>query len=193
MNRILIILLLIITGCGVGFVIDLRDSDLRDSNNLVYNSGFESGEYDYDATPEDWIVLNKPLNRIFWDNGESHNGEKCVKVKYPDSKIYLISEAFSLNPQAVYHIRCFMKSEKSGSKPILLLFNAFDKNGKKVNTFSKKIYPQQNWNSLELNTGFLKSSAKFGRISLIFPKSSKNVYWVDDIEAYFVHSFHKRK
>ena len=115
MNRILIVVLLIITGCGVGFVIDLRDSDLRDSNNIVYNSGFENGDYDYNTTPEDWIVLNKPLNKIFWDNGEKHNGEKCVKIKHPDRKISLISEAFSLNPQAVYHVKCFLKSQKNAS------------------------------------------------------------------------------
>ncbi|MCD4818183.1 MAG: hypothetical protein K8S23_05795 [Candidatus Cloacimonetes bacterium] len=193
MNKILIIVLLIITGCGVGFVIDLRDSDQRDLINLVYNSGFESGDYDYDTTPEDWIVLNKPLNKIFWDNGESHNGEKCVKIKHPDRKISLISEAFSLNPEAVYQVKCFLKSQKDNSKSTLLTFSAFDKNGKKVNKFSKKIYPNQSWSSFELNTGFLKSSAKFGRITFIFPKDSKNVYWVDDVETYFIHSFHKRK
>jgi len=193
MNKFLIIVLIIITGCGVGFVVDLRESDLRDSKNIIYNSGFEKGRYVFSATPEGWIILDKPLHRIVWDNEAAHNGGKSLKIKFPDNKIVLISEAFSLNPEAVYHTRCFVKSQNNGSKPITFLFNAFDKNGKKVNSFSKKITSKQSWTSLEMNTGFLKSSAKFGRISLIFPSDGKNIYWVDDIESYLIHSFHKRK
>jgi hypothetical protein len=186
-------LILLINACGVGFVMNFTDSELKNSENLVPNPGFEKGTYSYETLPDDWLVLEKKDKVVFWDDSISLNESKSIKVKNPSKKLTLISDAFLLNPESVYFASCYLKSDVMSVKNVVMYFHAFDDNGKKVNQFSRKLSPDTNWSRLALSIGFLKSSAKFGRITIMFPIDANNTYWVDDVNCFKVHSFQKRK
>ena len=183
----------VLSSCGVGFVMNLTDSDLEESLNMIFNSGFENGDYNYESIPPDWVVLDDKDEKVFWDNEIAHNGSKSLKFQETNQKFTLISEAFPLNTQAIYHTRCYVKAKKLFTKNVQIFFHAFDKNGKEVNQYHRKMLPDQNWKALELTSGFLKSSAKFGRVTIMIPHDEDNSYWIDDVKCYHLHSFQKRK
>jgi hypothetical protein len=194
MKRIIVYAILLgLAACGVGFVMNFTESELKESDNLILNYGFEKGDYEYNNLPEDWIVLEQSDKNVFWDDNVSLNGSKSLKFENSSSKLTLISDAFPLNPETVYYATCYLKSQMLSSKNVVLYFHAFDENGKKVNQFSRKLSPDTNWRRLALSIGFLKSSAKFGRITIMFPNDTNNIYWIDDVKCFAVHSFQKRK
>lgn len=186
-------ILLLLLSCGVGFVMNFTDSELKESDNLIFNYGFEKGDYGYTNLPDDWIVLEQSEKVVFWDNNVALNGTKSLKFEKSSSKLTLISDAFPLNPETVYYATCYLKSQNLTTKNVVLYFHAFDENGKKVNHFNRKLSPDTNWRRLAMSIGFLKSSAKFGRITIMFPNDANNTYWIDDVKCFAVHSFQKRK
>jgi len=172
---------------------NFTESELKEENNKILNTGFEEGTYAYESLPDDWLVLEQVEDVVFWDNSVSLNGTKSIKVENATQKLTLISDAFSLNPESVYFATSYLKAKRLSSKPLVMYFHAFVNNGKKVNEFSRKLVPDENWARLSLSIGFLKSSAKFGRITIMFPNDTDNTYWVDDVKCHQVHSFQKRK
>ena len=190
---ILQVIVILLIGCGVGFVVDFREQNIDFEENMIVNSGFEKGNYYNDNLPENWFVLEKTNGRIFWDNEIALNGKKSLRIQNPDQKISILSDAFSINSQAVYLCKAYIKNANVSTNPVIISFYAFDKNGKKVNKFSQKVYTHKKWTELKLTSGFLKSGAKYGRVKITIPHERKNTFWLDDVGCFYIHSFTKRK
>ena len=185
----LLVIIAILSGCAFGSISQFSAKYAEGKENVVPNSSFEQGKYEPSSVPEGWVVLNDLENNTVWDD-EIHNvGGKCLKVESSEEKTSLISDGFSINPQAVYYSRCYIKSDKPTKEPVKLHFFAFDKNGKKVNNYSEKVILKQGWNQIELTTGFFNANASVGRIAIAIPEEKGNVYWVDDVESYNVYKF----
>lgn len=192
MKKFLLLFCVFLVGCG-GFVANFSKKELTKEQNIILNSGFENGDYNYTEVPKHWYVINKPEATIFWDNNLAHKGSKCLKVEYPNRPVNIISESFPAGANSVFYTRCYIKSEKYSKSAVTLHFYAFDDEGKKTDIFTKKIYPNKKWTPMEIDVGFLKSAAQFARVTIIFPEDRENVYWIDDIEVYKMHTFKKRK
>ena len=172
---------------------NFSEKDIKNEKNVLVNPSFENGFYSYNEIPEGWMVMDKPNGTIFWDKDVHNSGEKSLKIENPRKTIRLISDSFVINPEAVYYIRAFVKSDRLTSKQITLQFIVFDKEGKKVNVFGKKFFIEDKWTKLSLTAGFFKSSAKFARIIISIPRKPDVTFWIDDVEVYNIHSFMKRK
>ncbi len=192
MKKILYLFLILLTGCFFQTLSQFSEDDILDKKNIISNSGFESGKYEFDKIPDKWLILNKPENLVFWENGIHHNGERCLKIRNPNQKINLFSDAFNIHPENIYYSHCYVRADKSSNAHITLLFLAFDISGKRVNRFSRKIKPGKEWSKVELTTGFFKNSALFGRVVVSIPKKSNVTFWIDDVESYKVYKFRKR-
>lgn len=193
MKKILIFLVLIVAGCFSGFVMNFSEDDIKNEENIIQNSGFEEGNYNYTALPEKWIIMDKPDKTIFWDKDVFHNGEKSLKINNPAKKINIVSDSFSIDPGAVYFVKAYIKSDRVTSKQIILNFIVFDKEGKKLNQFKKAFYPTADWTPIKLTAGFFKSGAKFARVIISVPRKRDGTFWIDDVNTYNIHSFKKRK
>lgn len=193
MKKLFILVLSLIIGCSSGFVMNFSEDDVKNEKNIIPNSGFEDGDYNYTATPEKWIIMDKPTKTVFWDKEIYKSGEKSLKITYPQKTIKLISDSFAINPGAVYFMKAYIKSDKVTSKQVNLDFIVFDKEGKKINQFKKNFYVTANWTPLTLTAGFFKSGAKFARVIVSIPRKPDGIFWIDDVEAYNIHSFKKRK
>lgn len=186
------IVLIILSGCFFQTLSQFSEDDIIGKKNKIPNSGFEDGIFGYEKTPDKWLIVNKPENLIFWENGIHHNGEKCLKIKNPNQKINIFSDAINIYPEDIYYTRCFVRADKSSNASITLLFLAFNITGKRVNRFVKKIKPGEEWSQIELVTGYFKNSALFGRVVISIPKKSGITFWIDDVESYKVYKFRKR-
>lgn len=191
MKKLLLILLVIISSCFFGSIMNFSEKDIVGKENVVFNPSFENGEFEANSMPEDWMVLNKPENQIFWDDNYRHSGGKSLKIQYPKSKINIISDAFPIDAEAVYYSRCFVKSSYQSNHPVTIRFLAFNSKGKRVNKFSSKGYPGEDWTQIDLTSGFLKSTARFGRIIISIPKKPDKIFWLDDIDSYNVYKIQK--
>ena len=196
MNRFFLyfggLILIAFSGCFFGSLSQFSDEEIAGKENLIPNSGFEEGTYNYDILPEHWLIVNKPHFEIFWDRTNGFAGEKSLKIQSPSEEINLFSDAFNIDPGAIYYSRCFVKSNRQNAAPVTLYFLAFNLEGKKVNRFSSKIIPKQEWTEINLSSGFLKGDALFGRVVISFPKSKDVTYWIDNVETYEVYKLRKR-
>ena len=193
MKNLIFLGLLILAGCFSGFVMNLSEQDIHNKINLVPNFSFEEGEYNYNAMPDKWMVLDKPKKVVFWDKDTFYGGNKSLKIEHPSKSIKIISDSFIIDPGAVYFIKAFVKSQKTTSSQVIINFFVFNIEGKKVNIFKKKFFVEDKWTKLTLTSGFFKSSAKFARVIITIPRKPDNTFWVDNIGVYAVHSFMKRK
>ncbi len=191
MFNFLLVFTLIFSSCFFGSITDFSDKDIVGKQNSVINSGFEDGDYQYNHMPENWKVLDEPNENVFWDNTNFFNGEKSLKIEHPSSKISIISEAFEIDPEAVYYSRCFIKTNYQSNHSITFRFLAFNAKGKRVDKFSVKNYPKTDWTQVELTSGFFNRNAKFGRIIISFPKRPDKIFWIDDVESYNVYKIQK--
>jgi hypothetical protein len=73
----------------------------------------------------------------------------------------------------------------------VIRFLAFNAKGKRVNKFSNKGYPKEDWTQIDLTSGFLNSTARFGRIIISIPKKPDKIFWIDDVESYNVYKIQK--
>jgi hypothetical protein len=193
-NYLLIVLLFaLISGCFFSTISNFSEKDIEGKENLVLNSSFEDGEYHMKNLPEGWTILNQPENVVTWDSGTAHNSKKCLKFTYPTEKVNLISESFPVQATAVHYTKCFVKVNRPIKEQVALRFLAFDANGKKMNTYSKKITPKMDWTIIELTTGFFKPNTKFGRIIVTIPRKTNAIFWIDEIESYDVHRMNINK
>ncbi len=192
-NLIFLVLIFLLSGCFSGFVMNLSDKDLQESQNVLSNPSFEDGLYSYESIPPNWMVMDKPSNTVFWDKEVANGGEKSLKIQRPLSSVKIISDSFPIDPGAVYYVQASVKTDNITSKQVALEFFVFDKEGNKLNVFKRKFYVQDKWTKLKLTAGFFKSNAKFARVIVIIPRKPDVTFWVDDINAYNIHSFMKRK
>ena len=191
MEKFSIALVLILSSCFVGTVMDFSEKDINGKENEVYNASFENGEYDPDEMPDGWSLLDDKSNYILWDNKISRTGLKSLKIQHPKSKINLISDAFPIDADYVYYSRFFVKTNYDSNQLITIRFLAFDAYGNRVSKFSENDLPKQDWTQIDITSGFLKSTARFGRIIISIPKKPDKIYWLDDIESYAVYRIQK--
>jgi len=172
-------------GCAFSTISRFSGKYAEGKENIVPNSSFEVGT---NQMPEGWVVLNEAENNIVWDEGDAKEGSKCMKIDSKKSGANLISDEFVIDPHSVYYSRCYVKAQKLSDKPVTIHFIAFNKNGKKVNDYKKKVKLVSDWTLVELTTGFFDGSATYARIAVSIPADKdNNSYWVDDIESYNVH------
>ncbi len=191
MEKIIIALLVMLSSCFFGSVMDFSEKDIKDKENEVYNTSFENGEYKPQGLPDGWFLLEDTSDYIIWDNENPHTGSKSLKIQNPKDNINIISDAFPIDADHVYYSRLFIKTNYNSNQSITIRFLAFDSKGKRVSKFSKKGLPKQDWTQIDITSGFLKSTARFGRIIISIPKKSDKIYWLDDIESYAVYKIQK--
>ncbi|MBC8385533.1 MAG: hypothetical protein H8E57_08460 [Candidatus Cloacimonetes bacterium] len=185
-------LILIISGCFFGSLSQFSEEDIIGRTNVLSNSGFEEGNYPIDELPKEWLIVNKPLNVVYLDKNVAHQGTRSVKMINPPEKINLFSEAININPQEIYYTKCYVKVDSPVKVPVTLYFLGFTITGKRVDRFSQKIYPKQDWTKIELTAGFFDNSALFGRIAVSVPQKKGVTVWIDDVESYNVFKMRKR-
>ena len=191
MEKIIIVLFVFLSSCFLGTVMDFSEKDINGKENEVYNTSFENGEFASNEVPDGWSLLDNKSDYIVWDNEISRTGLKSLKVQHPKNKINLISDAFPIDANYVYYSRFFVKTNYDSNQLITIRFLAFDVNGNRVSKFSENDIPKQNWTQIDITSGFLKSTARFGRIIISIPKKSDKIYWLDDIESYAVYKIQK--
>jgi hypothetical protein len=191
MKKIVLALLVILSSCFFGSVMNFSEKDIKDNENEVLNTSFENGEYDPQKLPDGWFLLEDTSNYITWDNENSHTGSKSLKIEYPRDKINIISDAFLIDADQVYYSCLYVKTNYNSNQPITIRFLAFDSKGKRVSEFSNNGLPKQDWTQIDITSGFLKSTARFGRIIISIPKKSDKIYWLDDIGSYAVYRIQK--
>ena len=195
MNKLLYlsaVLLIILSGCFFGSLSQFSDEEIAGKENLIQNSGFEEGNFKFDILPKHWLIINKPELEVFWDKTVSFKGERSLEIKNPSEEINLFSDAFNINPSSIYYSRCYVKADKPVSAPITIYFLTFNLKGKRMNRFVGKVIPKQQWTEINISSGFLKSTALFGRIVISFPKNKDITYWGDNVETYEVYKLRKR-
>ena len=191
MEKLVIIVMMILTSCFFGSIMHFSEKDIADAVNVVINSSFEDGKFNSEALPEEWMVLDDAAEKIIWDDNNMHTGSKCLRIEYPDHKLNIISDAFPINPEYIYYSRCFLRTNYQSNHPIIIRFLAFNAKGKRVNKFSNKGYPKEDWTQIDLTSGFLNSTARFGRIIITLPKKPDKLFWIDDVESYSVYKIQK--
>jgi len=191
MEKIIIAFTVLLSSCFIGTVMNFSEKDIKGKENEVYNSSFENGDYDPDRLPDGWSLLDDKSNNILWDEDISCTGLKSLKIYNPKKKINLISDAFPIDADYVYYSRFFVKTNYDSNHLITIRFLAFDANGNRVSKFSENDLPKQDWTQIDLTSGFLKSTARFGRIIISIPKKSDKIYWLDNIESYAVYRIQK--
>ena len=191
MEKIIIAFAVLLSSCFIGTVMNFSEKDIKGKENEVYNSSFENGDYDPDRLPDGWSLLDDKSNNILWDDEISCTGLKSLKIYNPKKKINLISDAFPIDADYVYYSRFFVKTNYDSNHLITIRFLAFDANGNRVSKFSENDLPKQDWTQIDLTSGFLKSTARFGRIIISIPRKSDKIYWLDDIESYAVYRIQK--
>ena len=110
MNRFFLyfggLILIAFSGCFFGSLSQFSDEEIAGKENLIPNSGFEEGTYNYDILPEHWLIVNKPHFEIFWDRTNGFAGEKSLKIQSPSEEINLFSDAFNIDTGAINYYRC---------------------------------------------------------------------------------------
>ncbi|MDA3813422.1 MAG: hypothetical protein PF570_04130 [Candidatus Cloacimonetes bacterium] len=191
MGKIIIALLVVLSSCFFGSVMDFSEKDINEKENEVYNTSFEDGEYDPQKLPDGWFLLEDTFDYVSWNNETAYTGSKSLKVQYPKDKINIISDAFPIDADHVYYSRIFVKTNYNSNQSITIRFLAFNSKGKRVSKFSENGLPKQEWTQIDITSGFLNSTARFGRIIISIPKKSDKLYWLDDIESYAVYRIQK--
>lgn len=191
MLNFIAIVAVIISSCVFGSISEFSEEDIKNKNNVVLNSSFENGEFNKNKLPSNWTSLDNNSEFIVWDDEHAHSGTKSLRTDFPTNNLNIISDAFSIDPESVYYTRCFVKTNYKSNHQIYIRFLAFNNKGEKVNKFSSKLYPKEDWTKAELTTGFFKNSAKFGRIIISIPDRDDKVFWMDDVESYKVYKIQK--
>ncbi|MBT3756252.1 MAG: hypothetical protein HOK80_00575 [Candidatus Cloacimonetes bacterium] len=191
MEKIILALFIILSSCFWGSVMDFSEQDIKDNENEVFNSSFENGEFDPLKLPDNWFLLEDTSKHVIWDSENPHTGSKSLKIEHPKDKINIISDAFPVDADYVYYSRLFVKTNYNSNQSITIRFLAFDAKGKRVSKFSNSGLPKQDWAQIDITSGFLKSTARFGRIIISIPRKSDKIYWLDDIESYAVYRIQK--
>ena len=191
MEKIILALVIILSSCFWGSVMNFSEQDIKDNENEVLNSSFENGEFDPQVLPDNWFLLEDTSEYIAWDNKNPHTGSKSLKIEHPKDKLNIISDAFPIDADYVYYSRLFVKTNYNSNQSITIRFLAFDAKGKRVSKFSNNGLPKQDWTQIDITSGFLKSTARFGRIIISIPRKSDKIYWLDDIESYAVYRIQK--
>jgi len=191
MEKIVIALMVILSSCFFGSVMNFSEKDINGKKNEVYNSSFEKGEFNPNILPEGWSLLKEASDYISWDNELSRTGSNCIKVEHSEDKINIVSDAFPIAADQIYYSRFFVKANYNSNHLITIRFVAFDANGKRVSKFSENGLPQKDWTQIDITSGFLKSTARFGRVIISIPSKSDKIYWIDDVESYAVYRIQK--
>jgi len=191
MLEFVLVIAVIISSCVFGSISDFSEKDIKDKENVIFNSSFEDGKFNEQNMPEHWMTLDNNTDYIFWDDVISRSGGKSLKIEYPDKKVNIVSETFPINSEYIYYTKCFLKTNYHSNHQIYIRFLAFNEKGKRVNKFSEKVYPGEEWTKGELTTGFFNSSARFGRIIISIPSKDDKTFWIDDIESFKVYRIQK--
>ncbi|HHE64980.1 MAG: hypothetical protein B1H06_01040 [Candidatus Cloacimonas sp. 4484_143] len=191
MLRVVIALSVIISGCVFGSIMQFSEIDIKDAENTVFNSSFEIKNSEDSKLPDGWMALDELENTVSWDNQNSASGERSLKIAHARKKVNIISDSFPIDPESVYFTRCLIKSNYKSNHAVTIRFLAFDSKGKQLNKFTEKYYPDTDWTTMRLTTGFFKTAARFGRIVVSFPSKPDKVFWLDDLESYSVYRIQK--
>ena len=180
-----ILIIFLLSSCGTMIHLYTRDEFLQ-KVNLIENSGFEVVDNLGSELPEGWIVLDNYQNKILVDNQVAHSGQQSLKIKKPEASINLTSDSFKVDPTCSYYSRCFIRANKAIDKPVILYFITFNEGSKRINRFSKRVYPTQEWGMVEITTDSVDLGSAFGRVVLSIPQGSDIDIWVDDFESYTI-------
>jgi len=191
MEKIVVAFMIILSSCFFGSVMNFSEKDINGKINEVYNSSLENGEFNQNILPEGWSLLENGSDYVEWNSDLSRTGSKCLKVEHSENRINIISDAFPIDADQIYYSRFFVKTNYNSNHLITIRFVAFDTNGKRVSKFSENGLPKSDWTQIEITSGFLKSTARFGRIIISIPSKSDKIYWIDDIESYAVYKIQK--
>ncbi len=191
MEKIVIALMIILSSCFFGSVMNFSEKDIIGKKNEVYNSSFENGEFNPNILPEGWSLLDEASDYVAWNSEISRSGSKCIKVEHSEDKINIVSDAFPIDADQIYYSQFFVKANYNSNHLITIRFVAFDTNGKRVSKFSENGLPNTEWTQIDITSGFLKSTARFGRVIISIPRKSDKIYWIDDIESYAVYRIQK--
>ncbi|MBN2461207.1 MAG: hypothetical protein JXB60_06330 [Candidatus Cloacimonetes bacterium] len=178
-----------VLGCAFGSVFNISSNSVDEEDNIISNSSFENIDFEAQKLPASWYILSERDDLIILDSSVCHTGNSSIMVKSPETEITLVSAAFEIDPTCIYYSRCFVRSDDRSTQPLTLYLFAFDIAGNPVNTFSRKIFPTENWAKLDFTSAFFKSSAKVGRIAINIPEKENVSFWIDDAESYRMHRF----
>lgn len=191
MFRLEIALVILISGCVFGSISEFSEDDIQDSQNEIYNSSFEIISEQDNYKLSGWTLLNDSESHVSVVNSDFNRGQHSLEISNTDQKISLVSDSFSIDPESVYFNRLFVKTNYKSNHFIEVQFVAFDANGKKVNDFKTKYYPDDIWTKVTLTTGFFKQNVRFARMIITIPARNDKIFWLDDIESYKVYKIQK--
>jgi len=192
--RLFIFLFLILGGCYSGSTLHYMDTGEVKAPNLVANPSFEHGNQLISSAPANWYVITSSKELITpmeLDSTVTLAGKYSLKIPKCDQNMYLVSDAFRINPKGVFFVRCFLKSATAMKKPVKIHFWTYDSAGNKKNSFQKSLKLKPEWNQVSITAGFLKKNTAFGRIAIFIPKDTGNQIWLDDTGCYMVHELEK--
>jgi hypothetical protein len=183
---------MIIAGCFWGSSILFLESDTANKTNLVKNPSFEKTDKSNPSLPEGWLVVSSTMDKtepVELDSMEAFEGSKSLRFTNCTKDLYIVSDAFNINPTGGFFSKCSVRSTKQMLSPIKVYFWAYDSQGNKKNSFRDGIKAKQDWKKATISAGFLHNSVRFGRIAIFIPKDPDNTIWIDDIGSYQVHQF----
>ncbi|HNX00380.1 MAG TPA: hypothetical protein PLE74_01405 [Candidatus Cloacimonadota bacterium] len=188
---IAVIPLMLLTSCFFGPSLLFFDRDADGKPNLIPDGDFEIAHQTGNQTPNSWMFLSNfdYRNAISWDSLFVQNGKKSLMIKYPEQKVLLVSESFPIDNRSAYLNRCFVRSKYPSITPVVMYFRTFDKIGARKDNFTSKLKSNSTWNEILLSTGFFKPNAQFARVIISIPMDKDNIYWIDNIGSYHVHTF----
>ncbi len=182
--------ILFVSGCFFGSTIEFSRKDIEGKENLIINGDFEEGKFSFPMIPANWLILENLSDGIYVDKNEASSGERSFKISQQTNSINLTSDSFTLNSKSSYFVTLDAKSQSLKSKQqIKCFFVTFDKEGKVIKRIIKKINMKKKWNRTEFTVSIFKSKAKYGRLIINIPETTKNSIWIDNIGAYEVYKF----
>ena len=181
---LLVIIGFIFSSCFFSSSLNFSQSDIQDKENILFNGDFSENR-DSSDFPKGWLLLNTEDEESLINNTSGH-----LEITSTNHKISLISDSFPIDYRGAHLTIGKFRAKTEINKEIQLLLLTFDQHGKKTNTFkvSKKI--EKDWQNIMISSAYYKNVAKFARVLIILPESSKgNSFLLENFGCYEIYKF----
>ncbi len=189
-----IFILILTSGCYQVSTIYFAENESTGKPNLLKNPGFEKSLPRNTYMPDYWLLLSRTpeyVEPVGVDSTVASEGRNSFRIHHSSKELILVSDAFRINPQGGFYIKCSTKAAKPLNNSLKLRFLTFDKAGNRKNRFSVSMKVGQDWKQSAISAGFLSNSADFARVLVTIPRIADNTVWLDDLGVYQVHVFEK--
>jgi len=190
-NVYLFFIATLLSGCFFSSSLSFSEQDIQDKTNLLYNGDFEITGKDSLGSISGWINLDNGFTNYDISYEDYSEGSHSLKVINPYKRVSFISEPFDIYSGAAYLTLSQIKTQNKTKKKVELYFFAFDETGNKLNSFRSDSQLLTSWTQVSLNSAYFKKNAKFGRVMIVLPADTGNVFWIDNLRLYKAYDFKK--